>query len=63
MSKLTKFSRDFVKTCIEYKINRVSSIRDYDIVKDHESGKSIRQLAIKYEITPKAVFDIIHKHK
>lgn len=59
----TQFTRGFVKTCLEYKINRISTMRDYDILTDHEKGMSIRQLAIKHSMSVQGVFNIIHKLK
>lgn len=61
MTKVTKFTRAFVNTCIEYKINRINTIRDYDIVADRDRGLSYEQIAIKHGITKQAVAQIIKK--
>lgn len=58
---VTKFTRGFVKTCLEYKINRINCMRDYDIMTDHERGLSLEQLGIKYGISKQAIHKIVHK--
>lgn len=60
---ITRFSRKFVATCVEYKIARVSTLRDYDIVMDHKKGLTLGQLANKYKLSKQGVFDIIHKYE
>lgn len=58
---VTKFTRGFVKTCLEYKINRINTIRDYDIMTDHDKGMSLEQIAIKYSLHKSSIYKIVHK--
>lgn len=60
---ITNFSKDFIRTCVSYKICDENKIRDYDIIKAHEAGTSVRRLAIKHGIGKSTVQAIIDKYR
>lgn len=62
MSKLTKFSRSFWETAVAYGGSKPSVLRDYDILKMHQNGKTCGEIAMKYDISCTAVMKIIHKY-
>lgn len=63
MKTITRFSKDFIKTCVAHKICNANVVRDYDIVKAHESGTSFGRLAIKYGLSKSSIKDIVDKYK
>lgn len=61
--KLTSFSRGYwemAKACGQAKSN---VLRDYDLIKDRESGKTLGQLEIKYGISRQRVCEILKENK
>lgn len=60
---ILKFSRDFIKTCVQYKICNDTVLRDYDILKSHKEGMSLGMLSIKYSMSVRQIFNIVHKYK
>lgn len=62
MKSPTNFTRDFIKTAVEYKIAEPSKLRDYDILKDREKGMSQQQLAIKYGLSRQSIINIISNY-
>lgn len=61
--KPTNFSRDFVKTAVDYKIAQPCALRDYDILKDREAGKSLQQIAIKHDLSKQSIISILKKYQ
>jgi len=60
--KLTKFTRSFWETAVAYEGSDPNILRDYDILKLRERGKSCGEIAIRYNITCQAVMKIINKY-
>lgn len=60
---ITRFSKDFVKTCVAYKIAKVSIVRDYEIMEEHEKGLSFQQIATKFGLTRMQICNIVHKYE
>lgn len=60
--KPTSFRRDFIKTVVEAKIAEPYALRHFDVLSAHEAGMSQQQIAIKYGVTKKTVWDIIKKY-
>jgi len=60
---LTKFSRAFWETAVKYKGAKPEVLRDYDILKDREKGKTLTQCAIKHDVTRKTVASIQKKYR
>lgn len=55
--EITKFSKDFVARMVSAKAkNRV--LKEYDVLKDLEAGKSAAQVAIRHNISRREVFNI-----
>lgn len=61
--KLTTFSRGFWESAVACKGAKKEVLRDYDIVKLRESGKTIGQIAIKYGFSERYIIDILNKYK
>jgi DNA-binding NarL/FixJ family response regulator len=55
--EITKFSRDFVARMISAKAQK-TVLKEYDVLKDIEAGKSASQIAIKHNICRREVFRI-----
>lgn len=60
---ITRFSRSFIKTCVENKVCDESKLRHYDIMKDHNAGMTLQQIANKYGMTKVGIYNIVHKYK
>jgi hypothetical protein len=60
---ITKFSRAFWETAVKYKGSKPEVLRDYDILKDREKGKTLAQCAIKHNLTRKTVAEIQKKYR
>lgn len=60
---ITKFSRDFWATAVKYKGSDPKVLRDYDILKGREEGKSITQLAIKFQVSRVTINEILKKYR
>jgi transposase len=60
--KLTKFSRSFWETTVEYGGADVTVLRDYDIIKAKMEGKSNTQIAIKHGISRMTVIRTVKKY-
>lgn len=63
MKKMTRFSRSFVATAVEYNIADEEKIRHYDILKDKENGLSAGQIANKHGISRRHVFRVLEKYR
>lgn len=61
--KLLKMSRGYWEIAVQCKASKTNVLRDYDLLKDRENGKSLGQLEIKYGISRQAICDIISKYK
>lgn len=61
--KLTSFTRGFWESAVQCNGAKESVLRDYDIVKLKESGKTIGQIAIKFGITERYVIKILDKYR
>ncbi len=59
--KLLKFSRSYWEMVVAYGGNKENVLRDYDIQKDRDAGKTIGQLAIKYGLSEMQISRIIRK--
>jgi hypothetical protein len=60
---ITKFTRKFWETCVQYKGTDKIVLRDYDMMKLHERGKSLQQIATKYGLTKRGVIKALAKYK
>ena len=60
---ITRFSRGFIKTCVENKVSEPEVLRNYDIITAHKDGKTIGQLAIKFGLSKKHIHHIINKYE
>ena len=61
--KLTSFSKGFWQSAVECKGANPNILRDYDIVKAREDGKTLGQIAIKYGLSEKRICEIVNKYK
>lgn len=61
--RLTSFTRSFWKTVVECKATDELILKHYDIIKDRESGMSVGQLAIKYQMSSRNIFKILEKYR
>lgn len=61
--KLLKFSRSFWETAVAYGGSDKTVLRDYDILRDLESGKTWSQIQIKYDVSRDTVSRITNKYK
>jgi len=61
--KLTSFSKGFWQSAVECKGANKNILRDYDIVKAREEGKTYGQIAIKHGLSEKQVCVIVAKYK
>ena len=59
---ITRFTRSFIKTCVDHKICDDTKLRDYDILKDHAKGMTLGQLSIKYHLSIKHIHHLIKKY-
>lgn len=55
--EVTKFSREFVARMMGTKVKE-RVLKEYDVLKDLEAGKSAAQVAIKHNISRREVFNI-----
>ncbi len=60
---ITRFSRGFIKTCVENKVSEPEVLKYYDIIKAHKEGKTIGQLSIKFGFSKKHIHAIINKYE
>jgi DNA invertase Pin-like site-specific DNA recombinase len=60
---ITKFSRQFVETAVEYGLADKLKLLHYDILKDREQGKTLSQIAIKRGINVRSVSRILNSYK
>lgn len=61
--KLTSFSRGFWESAVRCKGAKANVIRDYDILIARKEGKTIGQLALKFNLSEKQISIIIHKYE
>lgn len=61
-SRLTKFSRSFWETAVAYGGSKEIVLRDYDVLKEYQNGKTCGQIAIKFNISCTMVMKIVHKY-
>lgn len=59
---LTRFSRSFWETTVKYGGSDETVLRDYDIIKAKEDGKSNTQIAIKHGISRMTVIRTVKKY-
>lgn len=62
-SKLTRFSKDFIKSVICAPVAQQKVLSDYDILKDRESGMTLSQIAIRHGISRRHVCRILADYK
>lgn len=60
---LLKFTRNFWETAVKYKGSKPEVLRDYDILQDRKSGKTLTQCAIKHNVTRRTVIEIQKKYR
>lgn len=60
---ITRFTRGFIKTCVENKVSEPETLRNWDIIKAHKDGKTIGQLSIKFHLSKKHIHHIINKYE
>lgn len=60
---LLKFSRSFWETAVAYKGSDENILRDYDILKEKQDGKTLEQIAIKHSISRRRVCAILSKYR
>lgn len=58
-SKLARFSKDFIKSVIKTPHAQERVLMDYDILKDHESGMSLSQIAEKHNRSRRQIMRIL----
>lgn len=63
--KLLKFSRTYWESAVAYGGGKVDKeiLRNYDILKERESGKTIGQISIKFGLCERQIINIINNHK
>lgn len=61
--KLTALSRGYWEISVKCNASDPLILRNYDLLKDREKGKTLGELAIKYGISRMQVCNIINKHK
>ncbi len=61
--KLTSFSKGFWQSAVQCKGADPLVLRDYDLLKDREGGKTLGQLEVKYKISRQQVCNILNKYK
>lgn len=57
--KLLKFTRSYWEMAVACGGNKENVLRDYDIQKEHKAGKSLGQLAIKYNLSKMQIYRIV----
>lgn len=60
---ITRFTRGFIKTCVDNKVSEPTVLRDWDIIKSHNEGKTIGQIAIKFGLSKKHIHHLINKYE
>jgi len=58
---IEKLSRGYWEIAVKHRGCDPLVLRDYDIIKDHERGLSLGQLAIKYCMTKRNIINILKK--
>lgn len=61
--KLTSFTRGYWECAVQCKGSNENILRDYDILKLKESGKTIGQIAIKYDLSERQIINILNKYR
>jgi len=61
--KLTSFSRGYWEISVQCKASDDLILRDYDLIKMRESGKTIGQLSIRFDLSERQVINILNKYK
>ncbi len=60
---ITKLSSTFWETVVAYKGGNKLILRDYDLIKLRDEGKTIGQIAIKFSISERQVNNILKKYR
>ena len=63
--RLLKFSRSYWESAVAYGGGKVNKeiLRNYDILRERESGKTIGQISIKYSLSERQIINILNAHK
>lgn len=61
--KLTSFSRGYWEIAVQCNGSKDTVLRDYDLLKDRQSGKTIGQLEVKYNLSRQQICNILNKYK
>lgn len=61
--RLTSFSRGYWEIAVKCNGAKETLLRDYDLVKDRDNGKTLGQLENKYGLSRQRVCEILNKYK
>lgn len=61
--RLLKFSRSYWEMAVACGGGKDNVLRNYDILQDRRKGRTIGQIAIKYDLSERQVINIINEYK